>query len=140
MPNYNHILLMGHLTRDPQLSYTPSQTAVVDFGMATNYKWRGKDGNDREEVCFVDCRAFGKRAEVINQYFSKGSPIFVDGRLSFEQWEKENGEKRNKHRVIVNNFQFVGGGGSDDSEKPSRNETRNETRRQESEANDDIPF
>ena len=103
----NKIFLIGNLTRDPQLSYTPNQTAVVDFGMAVNRKWKAKDGQAKEDVCFVDCRMFGKRAETINKYMSKGKPLMVEGRLSFDQWEAQDGTKRSKHRVTVEDFQFM---------------------------------
>ena len=86
MANFNKVMLMGNLTRDPQLSYLPSQTAVVDFGLAVNRKWRGKDGQDKEDTCFVDCQAFGKTAETINKYLTKGRPIFVEGRLTFNSF------------------------------------------------------
>jgi len=81
MANYNKVMLMGNLTRDPQLSYTPNQTAVVDFALAVNRRWTGQDGSQREETCFVDCTAFGRPAENINKYLSKGRPVFVEGRL-----------------------------------------------------------
>jgi len=110
MPSYNKIIMIGHMTRDVQLSYTPNQTAVADFGIATNHKWTGQDGSQREEVCFIDCRAFGKTAETINKFFTKGKPILVEGRLSFDHWEdKETGAKRSKHRITVDRFVFVGG-------------------------------
>ena len=115
MAGFNRILLMGNLTRDPQLSYTPNQTAVVDFGLATNRKWKDQGGSQREEVLFVDCRAFGRLAENINKYFTKGRPIFLEGRLTFDSWTAQDGSKRSKHRVTVENFQFLpgtGGGGS----------------------------
>jgi single-strand DNA-binding protein len=119
MASFNKILLMGNLTRDPQLSYTPSQTAVVDFGLATNRKWTAQDGAQRDETCFVDCRAFGRMAENINKYFKKGKPIFVEGRLSFDQWTGQDGVKRSKHRVTVENFTFLpgtGAGGADQAD------------------------
>ncbi len=72
--NFNKIFLMGNLTRDPQLSYTPNQTAVVEFGLAVNRRWTGRDGEKKEETCFVDCQAFGRSAENINKYLSKGRP------------------------------------------------------------------
>lgn len=109
MASLNRIFLMGNLTRDPQLSYTPNQTAVVDFGLATNRKWTGQDGSQREETCFVDCRAFGKLAENINKYMSKGRPLFIEGRLTFDSWTAQDGTKRSKHRVTVENFQFLPG-------------------------------
>ncbi len=110
MPNYNKVILAGNLTRDPQLSYTPTQTPVVDFGMAINRTWRGQDGQKNEETCFVDCRAFGRQAETINQYLSKGRPVLVEGRLHFSSWEKD-GRKHSKLRVTVENFQFLGSAG-----------------------------
>jgi len=109
MANYNKIMLMGNLTRDPQMSYLPSQTAVVEFGLAVNRKWKGKDGADKEDTCFVDCQAYGKTAETINKYLSKGRPVFVEGRLKFDSWTAQDGTKRSKHRVVVENFQFLGG-------------------------------
>jgi single-strand DNA-binding protein len=111
MASLNKIMLIGNLTRDPQLSYLPSQTAVVEFGLAVNRRWTGKDGEKREETCFVDCRAFGRQAENINKYLSKGRALFVEGRLTFDSWTAQDGSKRSKHRVTVENFQFLGGGG-----------------------------
>ncbi len=111
MASYNRVILVGNLTRDPQLSYTPNNTAVVDFGIATNRKWRGQDGQDREEVCFTDCTLFGRSAETFNQYMSKGRPVLVEGRLKFDQWETQEGQKRSKLSVVVERFQFLGGGG-----------------------------
>ena len=110
MASYNRIVLVGNLTRDPQLSYTPNQTAVVDFGIAVNEKWTGKDGGQREETCFVDCVSFGKRAETINKYCSKGKPLFIEGKLTFETWKAQDGTKRSKHKVKVENFTFLGDG------------------------------
>jgi single-strand DNA-binding protein len=110
MASYNRVLLMGNLTRDPQLKFLPSQTQVVEFGLAMNRRFKTATGEDREEVCFVDCSAFGRTAEVINQYFTKGKPIFIEGRLKYDQWEdKQGGGKRSKLSVVIENFQFVGG-------------------------------
>ena len=108
MASYNKILLMGNLTRDPELSYLPSQTAVVDFGLAVNRKWTSKDGGVKEDVCFVDCRSFGKQAEIINTHLFKGNPIFIEGRLDFDSWTAQDGSKKSKHRVTVERFQFLG--------------------------------
>jgi single-strand DNA-binding protein len=110
MANYNKVMLMGNLTRDPQLSYLPSQTPVVDFGIAVNRKWTSKEGESKEEVCFIDCRAFGKPAETLNKYMKKGRPLFVEGRLVLDQWTAQDGSKRSKHRIHVDTFQFLGGG------------------------------
>ena len=110
MANYNKVILLGNLTRDPQLSYLPSQTAVVDFGLAINRTWKGQDGSQKKETCFVDCQMFGRRAEVINKYLHKGDQLFVEGRLKFDSWEAKDGSKRSKLRVTVENFEFVGSG------------------------------
>ncbi len=109
MSSYNRIILLGNMTRDPQLSYLPNGTPAVDFGIATNRKWTGQDGQQRDEICFVDCRLYGKRAEVVQRYFKKGNPIFVEGRLTLDSWTAQDGTKKSKHRVSVDNFEFVGG-------------------------------
>jgi single-strand DNA-binding protein len=136
MASFNRVILMGNLTRDPQLRYTPNQTAVCDFGVATNRKYRTASGEEREDVCFIDCSAWGKQAEVINQYLTKGRGILVEGRLKLDTWEdKQGGGKRSKLSVVVENFQFVGGrgegapgGGGDDygqsSPPPQRGPSR----------------
>ena len=111
MANFNKVLLMGNLTRDPQLSYLPSQTAVIEFGLAVNRVWRSKEGEQKTEVCFVDCQAFAKTAENINKYLHKGDPIFIEGRLKLDSWTAQDGTKRSKHRVFVENFQFISGQG-----------------------------
>jgi len=137
MANYNKIILMGNLTRDPQLSYTPSNVSVVDFGMAVNRKWTGKDGQSKEEACFADCRAFGKIAENINKYLTKGNPLFVEGRLTFDSWTAQDGTKRSKHRVTIENFQFLPTG-----EKTSSNNQGKSTERQQAPDPDpeEVPF
>jgi single-strand DNA-binding protein len=110
MANYNKIILLGNLTRDPQLKYLPSQMAIVEFGLAVNHKYKTKNGEDREEVLFVDVSAFGKQAEIINQYCTKGRPLLVEGRLKYDTWEdKQGGGKRSKHSVVIDNFQLLGG-------------------------------
>lgn len=110
MANYNRVILAGNLTRDPQLSMLPSNTPVCDFGMAINRKWKSQSGEMRDSTCFVDLRIYGRRAEVINQYMSKGRPLMVEGRLQYDQWEGKDGVKRSKHIVVVENFEFLGGG------------------------------
>jgi len=109
MPSFNKVMLIGHLTRDPQLSFLPSQTAVCEFGMAMTHKFKKQDGSQGEETCFVDCQMFGKRAEVVNKYFHKGDPIFIEGRLKLDQWEKD-GKKQSRLRIFVENFEFLGKG------------------------------
>ena len=141
MANFNKVLLLGNLTRDPQLSYTPNQTAVVDFGLATNRKWTGQDGNQREETCFVDCRAFGRQAENINKYLVKGRLVFVEGRLTFDTWTAQDGTKRSRHRVTVETFQFLPGTGAR-AAAPSQagQSTDAEAEAGAQTAKDDIPF
>ena len=107
MGNFNQVILLGNFTRDPELTYTPAQTAVVDFGLAVNRKWIKQDGTPGEETFFIDCKVFGKRAETVNKHFGKGDSILVVGHLKFEQWEKD-GAKHSKIRAIVESFEFVG--------------------------------
>ncbi len=122
MANFNKVILAGNLTRDPQLSYLPSNTPVCEFGMAINRKWRSQDGEMREDTCFVDMQCYGKQAETLNQYMSKGSPLLVDGRLKFHQWEGKDGSKRSKLSVVVENFQFLSGGGRGGSQRADANQ------------------
>ena len=120
MPSFNRVTLMGNLTRDPQLKHLPTNTTVAEFGLAMNRRFKTTSGEDREEVCFIDCSAFGKQAEVIGQYCRKGKPLFVEGRLKYDQWDdKTSGARRSKVSVVVENFQFVGGGPSDGENRPA---------------------
>ena len=112
MSNFNLVVLMGNLTREPKLSYTASQTAVVTFGLAVNRTFSKQDGSTGSEVCFVECEAWGKRAEVISKHFAKGKAIHIQGRLKYESWEKDQ-ETRSKLLVVVENFEFVGKKGGD---------------------------
>ena len=108
MPNYNKVILMGNLTRDPEVRYTSSGTAIAKLGMAINRHWRNQDGQQQEETTFVDVDAFGRQAETIGQYLKKGRPIMVEGRLKLDQWEdKQTGQKRSKMGVTLENFQFL---------------------------------
>jgi single-strand DNA-binding protein len=110
MASYNRVILVGNLTRDPQLSYTPANTPVCKFGIATNRNFKDREGNSREEVCFVDCTLFGRGGEVFNQYMSKGRSALVEGRLHLSQWTTPEGAKRSKLEVVVESFTFLGGG------------------------------
>lgn len=107
MPNLNKVMLMGNLTRDPELRYTPNNTAVVNLGMAINRRWRNQAGEQQEETTFVDCEAWGRTAEVINQYLKKGRPLYVEGRLKLDQWQDKDGGNRSKLKVVVEEFQFL---------------------------------
>jgi len=108
MASYNRVLLMGHLTRNPELRYTPSGTAVSDLGLAVNESFKNKAGELIEQTCFVDVVVWGRQAETASEYLHKGSPVFVEGRLQFDQWENKEGEKRSKLRVRADRVQFLG--------------------------------
>ncbi len=113
MASFNKVILLGNLTRDPELKHVAGNQAVAELGLAVNRRYRTKDNEEREEVTFVDCEAWGRTAEVIKQYLTKGSPIFIEGRLKLDQWETPQGEKRSKMRVVIENFQFIGSRGGD---------------------------
>ena len=146
MANFNKVLLMGNLTRDPELRYTPKGTAVATIGVAVNRRWKDDTGQQREETTFVDVDAFGRTAETIGQYFKKGRPIFIEGRLRYQTWEdKQSGQKRSKLSVLLENFQFVDsqrggeGGGESGRARPSAaaDSSSNDTPPPE---DDDVPF
>ena len=106
MANYNKVMLMGNLTRDVELKYTPSNTAVANIGLALNRRYT-KDGETKEETTFVECEAWGRTAEVMNQYLKKGRPVFVEGRLKLDTWQDQQGQNRSKMKVVIENFQFI---------------------------------
>ena len=111
MANLNKVMLIGNLTRDPELRVTPKGTAICQFSLAVNRKFRDEAGADREEVTYVDIEAWGKSGENIAKYCTKGRPLFVEGRLRLDQWEdKTTKEKRSRMKVVCDNFQFLGSG------------------------------
>jgi single-strand DNA-binding protein len=115
MASFNKVILMGNLTRDPELRYTPKGTAVAKLGIAVSRKWKSDTGGMQEETTFVDVDAFGRQAETIGQYLKKGRPIMIEGRLKLDQWEDKNtGQKRSKLGVVMESFQFIDSGRSDD--------------------------
>jgi len=140
MPSVNKVIIVGNLTRDPVTKQLPTQSMVTEFGLAMNRKFKAPDGEDREEVCFVDCAAFGRQAEVIQKYCKKGKSLYIEGRLRYDSWDDKNGHgKRSKLSVVVENFQFLGGkddhptdtGGvafSDPGESSNRGSSRGRTR------------
>ncbi len=110
MASFNKVILLGNLTRDPELRYTPKGSAIARLGMAVNRSYKTESGETMEEVTFIDIDAWGKQAELISQYLRKGNPLFVEGRLKLDQWDDKNtGQKVSKLRVVMENFQFVGG-------------------------------
>ncbi len=134
--NYNKVILGGNLTRDPELKYLPSNTPVVNIGIAVNRRWDNKEGERTEETTFVDCEGFGKIADNIAKYFKKGQQILVEGRLKLDQWQDKEGGNRSKMKVIIERFEFVErGGGDSGQEQPNRERPKTETVEPE-----DIPF
>lgn len=116
MASLNRVLLIGNLTRDPELRYTPGGSAVCEFGLAMNRSWKGQDGAKQEETTFVDITAWGKTAELANQFLNKGRRVFIEGRLKYDQWTSQEGQKRSKLTVVAESLQFLdsrgeGGGG-----------------------------
>ncbi|HIO90523.1 MAG TPA: single-stranded DNA-binding protein [Campylobacterales bacterium] len=131
---YNKVVLVGNLTRDIELKYLQSGTAIGNTAIATSRKFKGSDGSQKEEVCFIDVSAFGRTAEVMNQYLKKGSKVLVDGRLKLDQWQDQNGNKRSKHSVIVESMQMLdskgdnngGNNNSYNSAPPQQNNSYNQ--------------
>ena len=114
MANLNKVMLIGNLTRDPELRVTPKGTAICQFSLAVNRKFKDESGGEREEVTYVDIEAWSKQGETIAKYCTKGRPLFVEGRLRLDQWEdKTTKEKRSRMKVVLENFQFLGSGRAD---------------------------
>jgi len=124
---------MGNLTRDPQLKQTPNNLSVAEIGLACNRKFKSKDGEMREEVTFVDCEAWGRTAETMAKYLSKGKPVFVEGRLKLDQWQDKEGNNRSKLRVVIESFQFIDSRGGQSSTPPQAAATT-------APPSDDVPF
>ena len=146
MANFNKVMLMGNLTRDPEVRYPSGAgreggggreggSAICKFGLAVNRQWRNQAGEKQEETCFVDIVAFGRTAEVCGEFLSKGRPVFIDGRLHYDSWDdKESGKKRSKLEVVAENVQFLGsregsGGGGGSSQGGARRDDQGSARR-----------
>jgi len=132
---FNRVMLGGNLTRDPKLQILPNKNVLCDIGIAVNRRWKDQEGVEKDEVTFVDCVSFSKTAELINQYFKKGDPIFVEGRLKLEKWEKD-GQNRSKIKIVIETFQFVGKksvdeGAPQDGDAISTGRQRNQTQRKQ---------
>lgn len=137
MASFNKVLLMGNLTKDPELRYTPQGTAVVNLRMAVNRKFRNKNQELKEEVCFITAVVWDKQAETCNQYLHKGSPLFVEGRLQLRSWEDNNGQKRSVIEVRAERVQFLGApsqkAASTESQEPQGEQPTQDAWLQESE-------
>lgn len=138
MASFNCVHLIGNLTRDPELKTLQSGMSVCEFGVAVNKRRKQQDGSYVDEPCFVNCTAWAKTAELINQYLTKGSPVFIDGELKLDTWEKD-GQKRSQLKVVVNNVQFLQG--KDHSQPPRQEQPQ---KHQETYTNttvdDNVPF
>ena len=109
MASFNKVVLVGNLTRDPELRYTPKGTAIAKIGLAVNRVWTNEAGEKKEEVTFVDVDVFGRTAENVGQYMRKGRPILIEGRLKLDQWDdKQTGQKKSKLGVVAETVQFLG--------------------------------
>lgn len=156
MPNLNKVMLIGNLTRDPEVKYTPKGTAVAEVGMAINRVFTPEGGEKREETTFVDITFWGRQAEIVGQYAKKGNPLYVEGRLQLDSWDdKQTGQKRSKLRVVGEQLQLLGGrpgaggggnqggGGEYDDAPPARPSRPAQPQRPAPAAepeDDDIPF
>ena len=135
---YNKVILMGNLTRDVEVRTTPSGQNVANFSLAVSRNWKGQDGQTQEQTSFINCVAWGKPGEIIAQYVQKGSPLLVSGRLDQRSWDdKESGQKRSTVEVVVEDFNFVSGGRSDDMGQ-SAPRSSNASSQKSNQSNDDI--
>ena len=136
MASYNKVMIIGNLTRDPELKYTPKGTAIADIGLAVNRNYTTDSGEKREEVTFIDVTLWGRVAEIVGEYCKKGRPLFVEGRLQLDTWDdKATGQKRSKLKVVGENIQLLGsreGGAGGGEHGEGRSESRSEGRPQQS--------
>ena len=147
MASFNKVMLLGNLTRDPEVKYTPKGSAVADIGLAVNRTYTTDGGEKREETTFVDVTMWGRQAEIAGEYLKKGRPLFVEGRLQLDTWDdKQTGQKRSKLRVVCENFQMLGsrdggeGGGSGGGGRSSGSKSAKSAPAAEAAEDDDIPF
>lgn len=148
MANLNKVMLIGNLTRDPELRHTPKGTAVAELGLAINRVWNDESGQKREEATFVDVTLWGRQAELAARYLAKGRPLYIEGRLQLDTWDdKETGKKRTKLRIVGETIQFLGSnpnpataGGSAGSGSASSPDTRTERPATPPDEDDDVPF
>jgi len=121
MASLNKVLLIGNLTKDPELRYTPSGTAVADLRLAVNDSYTGRDGKQVERTLFIDVVVWQRQAETASEYLSKGRPVLIEGRLQMDEWENQQGEKRSRIRVVAQRVQFLGTprGGEEGGPRPA---------------------
>jgi single-strand DNA-binding protein len=138
---FNKVILIGNLTRDVELRYTGSGSAVAKFGLAVNRTWKDRNsGEKREEVCYVDINIFGRSAEVANQHLGKGRRVLIEGRLTFEQWQDQNGQKRSKHSISAESFQFLDARGEGGNTGGGYNNQQNDYGQRNNAPQNDSPF
>ena len=118
----NKTMLIGNLTRDVELRYTPSGAAVANFGLAVNRTYTNPDGEKVDDTCFIDVIAWNRLGEVASEYLSRGSPVFIEGRLQMDSWEDTDGKKRSKLRIVAQNIQFLGGGKAETEGQEAEND------------------
>lgn len=151
MASFNKVILMGNLVADPEMRVTPGGMSICKFTLAVNRQFSTKEGEQREEVAYVDVDAFGRSAEVISKYLNKGSPILVEGRLRQDKWENPQGEKRSKLMVVCETFKFVGGrdessgssGGGDyerSAPPPRQTKAASNNANEDQDLDEDVPF
>lgn len=140
MASFNKVILIGNLTRDIELKYLPKGTAVCNLSLAVNRRWKNEVGEEKEDVYFAECKAFGKQAETIAQYVKKGHPLMVEGRLTREEWDdKKTGEKRSTTRIMIETFQFLKGRDEGAAPAPRRESAPAPAPKPDLDA-DDLPF
>lgn len=141
---FNKVILMGNLTRDPETRNTPNGQSVTNFSLAVNRTWKGADGQQNEDVSYIDCVAWGKPGEIIAQYLGKGRAVLVSGRLDQRSWDdKDSGQKRSKIEVVVEDFNFVGdgaGGGSEGGSAPRSSSSSSKSATNDTPEIDDKPI
>jgi single-strand DNA-binding protein len=123
MASLNKVFLLGNLTRDPELRYTPGGNPVATLGLAVNRIYKSKDGQNQKDTCFVNVVVWGQMAEVSNQYLQKGRLVLIEGRLQFRSWENQQGQKRNVIEVVATNIQFMPQGDSKKQDKPEKEDS-----------------
>lgn len=125
---FNKVILMGNLTRDVEMRTTPSGQSVANFSLAVTRSWKGQDGQNQDQTSFINCVAWGKVGEIIAQYVSKGSPLLVSGRLDQRSYEDKDGNKRQAVEVVVEDFNFIGGGRGDSADMPAASSSSNSSK------------